>query len=212
MSRVIFASFLLIALALGMTACEADNGAGSRATSTPQPKMSDSDLKTAIKTKLDSDAQLKAADIDVSADVEDNKATLSGTVESQALRTRALELARAAHSNLIITDKIDVKPREIERKDYTEDNAKEAREMAKQSGETVGSSLDDAWIHTKLVAKLIGNSTTPERKINVDVVNNIVTLRGTVNTNEQKLEAERVAKATEGVKSVKNMLKVNPNA
>ncbi|MEP7341261.1 MAG: BON domain-containing protein [Acidobacteriota bacterium] len=212
MSRVIFASFLLIALALGMTACDADNSAGSRATSTPQPKMSDSDLKTAIKTKLDSDAQLKAADIDVSADVEDNKATLSGTVESQALRTRALELARAAHANLIITDKIDVKPREIERKDYTEDNAREAREMAKQSGETVGSSLDDAWIHTKLVAKLIGNTTTPERKINVDVVNNVVTLRGTVNTNDQKMEAERVAKATEGVKSVKNLLKVNPNA
>ena len=212
MSRVIFASFLLIALALGMSACETDNGAGSRATSTPQPKMSDSDLKTAIKTRLDSDAQLKAADIDVSADADDNKATLSGTVESQAMRTRALELARAAHPNLIITDKIDVKPREIERKDYTEENAREARERAKASGETVGSSLDDAWIHTKLVAKLIGDSNTPERKINVDVVNNVVTLRGTVNTNEQKMEAERLAKATEGVKSVKNMLKVNPNA
>jgi hyperosmotically inducible protein len=212
MSRIIFAGFLLIALALGMTACDTDNGAGSRATSTPQPKMSDSDLKTAIKTRLDSDAQLKAADIGVSADADENKATLSGTVESQALRTRALELARAAHPNLIITDKIDVKPREIERKDYTEENAREARERAKAGGETIGSSLDDAWIHTKLVAKLIGNSTTPERKINVDVVNNVVTLRGTVNSSEQKAEAERVAKATEGVKSVKNMLKVNPAA
>ena len=212
MSKIFFASFMLIALALGMTACDSDNGTGTRATTTPSPKMSSSDLKTAIKTRLDSDVQLKAADIDVSADVDENKATLSGTVESQALRTRALELAKAARSNLIITDKIDVKPREIERKDYTEESAKEARENAKASGETVGSSLDDAWIHTKLVAKLIGNSTTPERKINVDVVNNVVTLRGTVNSNEQKAEAERVAKSTEGVKSVKNQLKVNPAA
>lgn len=203
---------MLAALTLGMTACDNDNGASSRAASTPHPKMSSSDLKTAIKTRLDSDAQLKAADLGVSADIDENKATLSGTVESQALRTRALELARAAHSGLIITDKIDVKPREIERKDYTEEHARTAREKARNSGETVGSSLDDAWIHTKLVAKLIGNPDTPERKINVDVVNNVVTLRGTVETNEQRAEAGRVAKTTEGVKSVRNQLKVKPNA
>ena len=95
---------------------------------------------------------------------------------------------------------------------YTEEQAREEREKAKANKETIGQSLEDAWIHTKLVAKLIGNSNTPERKINVDVVNNVVTLRGMVNTAEQKAEAERVAKATEGVKSVKNMLKVNPNA
>lgn len=71
--------------------------------------------------------------------------------------------------------------------------------------------MDDAWIHTKIVTKLIGNSDTPERKINIDVVNNVVTLRGTVDTAAQKAEAERVAKDTEGVKSVKNMLKVNPS-
>ena len=212
MSKVLLASFMLIALALGMTACDNDNNAGSRATSTPILKMSSSDLKTAIKTRLDSDAQLKAADIDVSADVDENKTTLSGTVESQALRTRALELARAAHNGLIITDKIDVKPREIDRKDYTEENAKEVRDRAKQGGETVGSSLDDAWIHTKLVAKLIADSRTPERKINVDVVNNVVTLRGAVNTSEEKTAAEQLAKSVEGVKSVKNMLKVSPKA
>lgn len=212
MTKVIFASLMLIALALGMTACENDNGSSSRATSTPNAKMSDSDLKNAIKTRLDGDPQLKAADIDVSADVAENKATLSGTVESEALRMRAVEMARAAHSGLIITDKIDVKPREIERADYTEENAKEARARAKERGETVGGSVDDAWIHTKLVAKLIGNPNTPQRKINVDVMNNVVTLRGTVESNEQKAEAERVAKATEGVKSVKNQLKVNPGA
>lgn len=212
MSRVIFASLVLIALTLSLAACDNDNSAGGRATTTPSPKMSSSNLKDAIKAKLDSDAQLKAADIGVSADIDENKATLSGTVETQALRTRALELARAAHGGLVITDKIDVKPREIERRDYSEDNARTDREKAKNRGETVGSSLDDAWIHTKVVAKLIGDTNTPARKINVDVVNNVVTLRGTVNTNEEKAEAERVARTTEGVKSVKNMLKVNPAA
>jgi hypothetical protein len=93
---------------------------------------------------------------------------------------------------------------------YSEEQAREERARAKENKETVGQSLDDAWIHTKIVAKLIGNSQTPERKINVDVVNGEVTLRGTVDTNEAKAEAERVAKETDGVKKVTSQLKVSP--
>jgi osmotically-inducible protein OsmY len=69
-------------------------------------------------------------------------------------------------------------PREISRAEYTEELARGEREKAKGYGEKIGDTLDDAWIHTKIVAKLIGDTTTPERKINVDVVNNMVTLRG----------------------------------
>ena len=105
-----------------------------------------------------------------------------------------------------------VKPAEVTRAEYTEDLAREAREKAKGAGETIGDSLDDAWIHTKIVTKLIGNSTTPERKINVDVVNNTVTLRGAVQNAAQKAEAERVAKETDGVKRVVNRLTINPAA
>ena len=91
---------------------------------------------------------------------------------------------------------------------YTEEQAREERERAKANKETIGESLEDAWVHTKLVAKLIGDSQTPERKINVDVVEGAVTLRGQVDTAEGKAEAERLAKETDGVKSVKNELKV----
>jgi len=73
----------------------------------------------------------------------------------------------------------------------------------------VGSSLDDAWIHAKVVTKLIGDTQTPEHKINVDVNNNVVTLRGTVDTADQKAEAERLAKETDGVKRVVDQLKVS---
>jgi hyperosmotically inducible periplasmic protein len=91
---------------------------------------------------------------------------------------------------------------------YSEEQAREERERAKANKETIGQSLEDAWIHTKIVAQLIGNTATPERKINVDVVEGAVTLRGTVDTAEAKTEAERVAKGTEGVKKVTNQLKV----
>src|SRR2546423_15535680 len=93
---------------------------------------------------------------------------------------------------------------------FTEEQAREERERAKANKETIGQSLEDAWIHTKIVAKLISDTQTPERKINVDVVDGAVTLRGQVETAEAKAEAERVAKETDGVKKVTNQLKVVP--
>ena len=55
---------------------------------------------------------------------------------------------------------------------------------------------------------MLTDKDTPEHKINVDVDHNVVTLRGNVPTLEAKAEAERLAKQTDGVKRVNNMLKV----
>jgi len=206
MRKLFWASFVVMAFGLILTACAPTEPGETM--SKPNVKMTDSELENKIKARFDSDAQLKAADLSVSANADRNEATLSGTVGTQALRTKAVSLAKEASSGLILTDKIVVKPRELTREEYTEENAREEREKAKGTGEKIGDSLDDAWIHTKIVAKLIGNADTPERKINVDVVNNVVTLRGTVDTNEQKVKAERVAIETEGVKRVVNQLKV----
>ncbi len=95
---------------------------------------------------------------------------------------------------------------------YSEEQAREERARAAQNKETVGNTLEDAWIHTKVVTKLIANSQTPERNINVDVVNAEVTMRGTVDTAEAKTEAERIVKETDGVKKIVNQLKVVPAA
>ena len=206
MKNHLLAIALLGILSFGMIGC--DTAVNQNAGITTKPTMSDSDLENAIKAKLETDAKLKAASLGVDAEAEKKTVTLSGTVESQALRTKAVDLAKTAHAGLIITDKIDVKPLEIARSEYTEEMAKEARTKAKGYGESVGDSLDDAWIHTKIVAKLIGNAATPQRKINVDVINNAVTLRGVVDNSDEKTQAERTAKSTEGVKSVKNMLVV----
>jgi len=209
MIKLILTSILVAAVCLALGGCNTnDRNANVANNGGLKANMSDSDLKNNVKAKIDSDAQLKAVNLDVDADVETNQVTLSGTVDSQSLRMKAVELAKSAHAGLIITDKIDVKPREVSRTEYTEEQAKQARDSAKSSGDKLGSSLDDAWIHTKIVAKLIANSNTPERKINVDVVDNIVTLRGSVDTAAQKTEAETVAKNTDGVKNVINQLKV----
>lgn len=206
MIKLISTSLLVAAICLILGACTTNvsnsNSGGAKV------NMSDSELKNSVKAKIDSDTQLKAANLGVDANASTNQVTLSGSVDTQALRTRAVELAMSTRTGLMVTDKINVKSGEVSRTDYTEDLAKQARDKAKAAGDKIGDTLDDAWIHTKIVAKLLTNSNTPESKINVDVVNNVVTLRGTVDTAAQKTEAETVAKNTDGVKSVSNQLKV----
>jgi hyperosmotically inducible protein len=170
--------------------------------------MTDSDLKQAVQARFNSDPQLAAANLDVDANAKDNKVTLSGTVPTEALRNQAVDMAKVVRPSLEIADKIEVKPKEISRSEYTEEMARDAREQAKAIGDTIGSSIDDAWIHTKITSKLLIDKETPASKINVDVVNGVVTLRGAVSTAAAKDQAERIAKDTESVKRVRNLLKV----
>jgi hyperosmotically inducible protein len=184
-------------------------GCSQSSTSASAPSvMTDSDLQKAVQSRLNADPELNAVKFDVDADAKDNKVTLKGTVPTETMRLRAVDLAKAGSPNLEITDKIEVKPPEVSRSEYTEDMAREARERAKTAGDKIGTSLNDAWIHTKITSKLISDKDTPARKINIDVVDGIVTLRGEVNTATAKDEADRIAKDTEGVKRVRNLLKV----
>ena len=88
----------------------------------------------------------------------------------------------------------------------------EARLRAAESKESVGDSLDDAWIHTKIRSKLLGEGEFPGGSLNVDVKNNVVTLRGHVATRDDRAKAEQIAKSTDGVKSVRNQLVIKPGA
>jgi hyperosmotically inducible periplasmic protein len=184
-------------------------GCSQTTTSASAPSaMTDADLQHAVQSRLNADPELNAAKLDVDADAKGNKITLKGTVPTETMRLRAVDLAKAGSPNLEITDKIDVKPREISRSEYTEDMARDAREKAKAAGDKIGTSINDAWIHTKITSKLVSDKDTPARKINIDVVDGIVTLRGEVNTTVAKDEADRIAKDTEGVTRVRNQLKV----
>jgi hyperosmotically inducible protein len=181
---------------------------GSTTAASAPSVTSDSDLQNAVQARLNADPELNAAKLDVDANAKDNKITLKGTVSTETMRLRAVDLAKAGSPSLEITDKIEVKPHEISRSEYTEDMAREAREKAKIAGDKIGTSINDAWIHTKITSKLISDKDTPARKINIDVVDGIVTLRGEVNTTIAKDEADRIAKDTEGVRRVRNLLKV----
>jgi osmotically-inducible protein OsmY len=201
---LLFGLLLIVSLQIS---CARDNESG--AAGETRTTMTDDDLEDLIEVRLDADPTLKDADISIDADAEHNTVKLSGEVENEAQRTRAMEIARSAHPGVTVDAvEMEVEPRELARTDYTEEHARRERDRAKEHNETIGSSVDDAWIHAKVVTKLIGDTQTSERHINVDVNNNVVTLRGTVDTAEEKTEAERLAKETEGVTRVNNQLKV----
>lgn len=100
--------------------------------------------------------------------------------------------------------------RSLTREDYERDKEKYQRE-AKQSGRSVGTGLNDGWLWVKTRFDLAAADDLRDSTINVDLNNEVVTLTGTVASAEQKAKAEAVAKSVEGVKAVKNMLKVAPN-
>lgn len=96
----------------------------------------------------------------------------------------------------------------VTREEYERNKADYEKE---KGSSTIGQGANDMWLWVKTRASLMGTSDLRESTINVDVVNDVVTLKGTVATAAQKTKAEQVAKDIDGVKSVKNELKVAPS-
>jgi hyperosmotically inducible periplasmic protein len=92
-----------------------------------------------------------------------------------------------------------------------EKNKQTYAEEAKSLGRKIGTGLDDGWLWTKTRFDLAAADDLRDSTINVDVENAVVTLSGSVANAQQKAKADAVAKAVEGVKSVKNMLTVAAN-
>lgn len=78
-------------------------------------------------------------------------------------------------------------------------------EAAQNLNKSAGPAINDATITTRIKAKLLADSITGTT---VDTTDGVVTLTGSVGSDEQKAKAEKHARETEGVKNVKNELVV----
>jgi len=100
------------------------------------------------------------------------------------------------------------------REEYDRDKARYDRE-AKESGRRVGSGANDGWLWVKTRFDLATADDLRDSTIDVDVDNGVVTLSGTVASTAQKARGAQVVTVVEGVRSVRNQLKVtsgNANA
>jgi hyperosmotically inducible protein len=78
-------------------------------------------------------------------------------------------------------------------------------EVAQNVNKSAGPAINDASITAKIKAKILADNITGTT---VDTTNGVVTLTGSVGNDEEKAKAEKHAKETEGVQSVRNELVV----
>lgn len=159
---------------------------------------------------------LSGSDIDV--DVKNGVVTLQGTVPSEAARARAIAVAKANDGVKNVVDQLKIAPAKgsnmAAKADRAGDKAERAGEKAADktvsATKKTGRAIDDGWIKSKIYAQYMAdwNTVLNDSDIDVDVANNVVTLNGTVKTAEAKTKAVAIAKATDGVKSVKDNLRV----
>ena len=164
---------------------------------------------------LDEDL-LSGSDIDV--DVRNGVVTLGGTVPTEAGRARALEVARKNDGVKSVVDKLtiaaprasDPSGRAAKAADKAERTGERAADGTASAAKKTGRAIDDGWIKSKIYAQYLADWGTilDDSDIDIDVDNNVVTLSGTVKSAEAKTRAVATAKATDGVKSVRDALKV----
>ncbi len=156
---------------------------------------------------------LAGSNIDV--DVKNGMVTLQGTVPSEAARARAVAAAKANDGVKGVTDQLKVVPGapagKVERAaEKTEHAGEKVADKTVSATKSTGRAIDDGWIKSKIYAQYMAdwNTVLDDSDIDVDVANNMVTLNGTVKSAAAKAKAVSIAKATDGVKGVRDNLKV----
>ncbi|HFE8593526.1 molecular chaperone OsmY [Citrobacter freundii] len=148
--------------------------------------MADSTITAKVKAALVDHDSIKSTDISVKTD--QKVVTLSGFVESQAQAEEAVKVAKGVEGVTSVSDKLHVRDsKETSVKGYAGDTA----------------------ITSEVKAKLLADDIVPSRKVKVETTDGVVQLSGTVESQAQSDRAESIAKAIDGVKSVKNDLKTH---
>lgn len=163
-------------------------------------EVSDAGIEQAIDRALENDPALKKSSIRVKS-VDGGVVLLSGEASSLTAHERALTLARRAEGVHRVASEIR-SPDELADEEIRSDGGK-AGEM--QTAAT------DAWITTKAKMQLMATTGIPAMSVNVDTVDGVVTLFGTVPTPLEKQRAEAAIRELEGVARVDNELQVVPN-
>lgn len=89
------------------------------------------------------------------------------------------------------------------------EGAEKAGENLKEGAENAAEAAGDATITTRVKGRLLADPEVKAVKIDVDTVGGVVTLTGTAATRAQAQEAVKLARNTEGVKSVVDNIQVS---
>jgi hyperosmotically inducible periplasmic protein len=158
---------------------------------------SDAGITSAVKSRLAADDTVKAYRIDV--DTKDKVVTLRGEVETATAKNRAVELARATNGVRDVVDVLALAPATAP----TSGVADRAPDAARDEPLT-----GDPGITVAVKTKMLADTTVSGLKIDVDTKDGVVVLAGNVASAAEKRRAIEIARETDGVKSVKDQLKI----
>ena len=88
------------------------------------------------------------------------------------------------------------------------DTAQEAGRETREATGTAGQAVSDSWITTNVKSSFVGVDALDGSDIDVDTNDHVVTLRGTVLSETARARAMSLAKQVDGVRSVKDELKI----
>jgi hyperosmotically inducible periplasmic protein len=145
-------------------------------------RHSDSGITSVVQASLEANDKVKARQVDV--ETRERVVYLTGVVDTEEARREAGRVAWRTEGVGGVVNDLTVGER------------------------TVGSWVDDVMISSKVKSKLISNSEIKAGDIDVSSSQGVVTLLGRVGSETIKTDAERIARATRGVKDVKNELLV----
>ncbi len=198
------ATAVVLCSALAMPALSETNYQDRKTDSEDRYDVSKPDLRNAwlegkLETALLVNRHLNNFTID--NEVRNGKATLTGSVESEIDKELAEQVALSIEGVEDVDNQL-----KIERK-------KAVSQREHRSGErSFSQKFDDMTTTAAVKSKLLANGSTHGLNINVDTVNSIVSLSGNVATTEEKQLAEKIARNTDDVRKVKNMLQVKPTS
>lgn len=181
----------------GETAPASGATGATGAAETSENRPPDGWITAKVQAKYFMDSEVKGRDIDV--DTASGVVTLKGSVEDEMEKRRAEALARNIDGVRDVQNELTLTPAAAPVGPLPEAGA-----TAREAGEKI----EDAFITTKIQSQYFLDADVKGHEINVDTRNGIVTLKGTVETEAQKKEAEQIATTTEGVSKVVNQLTV----
>ncbi len=134
--------------------------------------LDDSNISATIKADLSSDPLVNAVDIDV--DTINGNVILTGVVKSKEQVDRAIEIAKKV------------------------EGVKSVKNNLQVGRKTLGESIDDQFLVSKIKAKLIGEPGISSMSIDVDAQKGVVTLSGIVANRIVKERIIKIARETKG--------------
>jgi len=164
--------------------------------------ISDSWITLKIHSQFIPEDALSDSDIDV--DTKSGVVTLNGTVASEAGRTKAIAIAKATDGVNAVTDSLKVVP-------AAASAGEKAGEKTREVAGTSGKAVTDGWLKSKIASQFVTEDLLDKSDIDIDISKGAVELNGAVRTMEAKNKATAIVKGTDGVKSVQNNLKIDPN-